>query len=143
MLTVATTGGSGNRSVRATFPRSARILNPADFKGVFKENASSQDAFFRILARPSSSGTARLGMAVSKKVHKSAVVRNRIKRVIRESFRVWRTGQDSARAKPLDIVVLARPAAVKAENRQLTESLAVHWNRIEKAVDHKFTRKRA
>ena len=143
MLTVATTGGSGNRSVRAPFPRSARILKPADFKSVFKKNASSQDAFFRILARPSTAGSARLGMAVSKKVHKSAVVRNRIKRVVRESFRAWRAGLEGVTELPLDIVVLARPAAARSDNRQLSESLALHWKRIGPSVDQKFTRKHA
>ena len=143
MLTVATTGEGGHRPVRATFPRSARILKPADFTKVFKKNASSQDAFFRVIARPSEGGSARLGMAVSKKVHKSAVVRNRIKRVIRESFRSWRAGQEDCLDMGLDIVVLARPASAKAENQQLSDALSAHWNRVGKAVNHKFTRTQA
>ena len=143
MLTVATTGESRHRPVRATFPRSARILKPADFTEVFKKNASSQDAFFRVIARPSDGGTARLGMAVSKKVHKSAVVRNRIKRLVRESFRSWRAGQEHSLDNRLDIVVLARPASAKAENQQLSDALTVHWKRIGKAVNHKFTRTQA
>jgi len=143
MVTVATTGESGHRPVRATFPRSARILKPADFTQVFKKNASSQDAFFRVIARPSDGGTARLGMAVSKKVHKSAVVRNRIKRVVRESFRTWRAGQEDSPDNRLDIVVLARPASARAENQQISDSMSAHWNRIGKAVNHKFTRTQA
>lgn len=100
---------------------------------------SSQDAFFRILARPSNTGATRLGMAVSKKVHKSAVVRNRIKRVVRESFRAWQAGQVSPPDKALDIVVLARPASATQDNRILFSSLAGHWGRIGESVDQKFT----
>ena len=143
MVVVANTDGSGHRPVQLTFPRSARILKPADFKSVFKKNASSQDAFFRVIARPSSVTTTRLGMAVSKKVHKSAVVRNRIKRVVRESFRAWRAGQEKRSGNAIDIVVLARPASAKTDNQQLSDALSVHWNRIETVVDRKFARAEA
>ena len=143
MLTVASKGGSGHSPVRATFPCSARILKPADFTSVFKKNVSSQDAFFRVIARPTTAQTVRLGMAVSKKVHKSAVVRNRIKRVVRESFRAWRAGQEKRSGNAIDIVVLAQPASAKTDNQQLSDALSVHWNRIETVVDRKFARAEA
>lgn len=117
-------------------PRSARILKPVEFKRVFERNASSQDGCFRVLARPTERSGSRLGMAVSRKVDKTAVGRNRIKRVVRESFRAWRAERGCCRA--MDIVVLARPASAGRCNEQLFGSLAVHWPRLEKAVEKRF-----
>jgi ribonuclease P protein component len=61
---------------------------------------------------------ARLGLAVSRKVSKSAVERNRIKRLVRESFR-----KHSPRLPALDIVVIARPAAARCDNAELALSI--------------------
>ena len=117
---------------RASLPRVARLLKPADFKQVFKKNQASNDRLFRVLARANQASRPRLGMAVSKKVDRTAVGRNRIKRVIRESFRPWSAGRDDAVG--LDIVVLPRAAAASICNQQLFRSLAVHWSRIDKAA---------
>ncbi|MCP5043855.1 MAG: ribonuclease P protein component [bacterium] len=60
----------------------------------------------------------RLGMAVSRKVG-NAVVRNRVKRAIREWFR---TSRDEL-AQNVDIVVIARPGAAKRETTQIAREL--------------------
>lgn len=65
-------------------------------------------------------------MAVSRKVDRKASGRNRIKRVVRESFRRYFRDRHPA----LDFVVLPRPASATICNRLLTESLAVHWRRL-------------
>lgn len=138
MIATERPGDNGKRNGRAILPRSSRILKPSEFKRVFKYNASSTDHFFRVLARPSAKLETRLGMAVSKKVDKSAVGRNRIKRQVRESFRHWRANlmPDSERA--LDIVVLARPASATICNEQLLSSLEKHWPLVQRLTDKKF-----
>jgi ribonuclease P protein component len=73
---------------------------------------------FTVLATPAQGPRARLGLAVSRKVSRSAVQRNRIKRVVRESFR--RHG-DTLPA--IDIVVMARPGAAACDNQRLTASI--------------------
>ena len=125
-------------AVRATLPRFARILKPFDFKKVFEKNAASTDRCFRVIARPVGRGEHRLGMAVSRKVDRTAVGRNRIKRVIRESFRDWRARPSNHAAPALDIVVLARPASATICNEQLFSSLARHWPALERQADRKF-----
>ncbi len=67
----------------------------------------------------------RLGLAIAKRCAPHAVARNRIKRVIRESFRHVRDD-----LKPMDLVVLCRRAAVEADNATLYDSLARHWKRF-------------
>ncbi len=62
-------------------------------------------------------GHARLGLAVSRKVSRKAVVRNRIKRCTREVFRLHH--QDLC---ALDFVVVAYPESVRATGRELSEA---------------------
>ena len=67
---------------------------------------------------------ARLGMAVSRKAVPRAVDRNRIKRLVRESFR------HTSELPNMDIVVIARPAARGADSSTLRTSLERHWQRL-------------
>lgn len=142
MFADASHDNPGSSSRQATLPRSARLLKPAEFNKVFEKNAGSSDACFRVIARPSCQRETRLGIAVSKKVEKKATARNRIKRVVRESFRLWRARETSVDVRPMDIVVLARPASTTICNRQLRRSLEQHWTRLSQAVDRKFPRNR-
>jgi len=63
-------------------------------------------------------GPTRLGMAVSRRVG-NAVERNRIKRAIREWFRVSR----DRLADSVDIVVIARPGAARREPVEIAQEL--------------------
>jgi len=69
--------------------------------------------------------TARLGLAISKKNAKRAVDRNRIKRIIRESFRL-----NLQTLPPIDMVVMAKPVTKNADNQQIFYSLEQHWNKL-------------
>ncbi len=69
----------------------------------------------------------RLGITVSRKVAKQAVRRNRVKRWIRESFR--RLDLDLA-TRPLDVAVIARPRAVRADYQTIQEQLASFWDGV-------------
>ena len=114
----------------AALPREARLTKPAEFRHVFQKPATSADRFFKVLARANASGRPRLGMAVSRQVDKRAAGRNRVKRVIRESFRSYFR---DTRA-PLDFVVLPRREAASTDNERLSESLSVHWDRLTRRV---------
>lgn len=119
----ATAQSSARSSAR--FPREARLTTGADFSRVFRRATRSADAYFTVLANFRDQDGARLGMAVSRRTAKSAVVRNRIKRLVRESFR---HGCD--RLPCADIVVISRPPAAEASNKTLTRSLETHWRRL-------------
>ena len=80
---------------------------------------------FTVLYRPNGSDEPRLGLAIGKKHCRLASSRNRLKRLIRESFR-----QNGAAIGGLDVVVLNQPGAAAARNDALFESLDRHWKRI-------------
>jgi len=119
------------------FSRQSRLLKPAEFKLVFQQPIRSGDDCFRILARTNGIKHHRLGMAVSKKACAKAVGRNRIKRVVRESFRtrLSETVSDNA----LDFVVLPTAAATNQSNKTLDESLSTHWKRLIRKADDRNT----
>ncbi len=112
---------------RAVFTTQQKLNQPSEFKRVFKKPVVSTDDCFRVLARVNQGNSSRLGMAVSRQVDKKAVVRNRIKRVIRESFRQRFSGTD----KRLDVVVLPRRETATMCNIELFRSLQSHWSRLE------------
>lgn len=94
----------------------------AEFSYVFSQPKVVADEFFTVLARSNDKGWPRLGLAISKRKIKKAVARNRIKRLVRESFRL-----NQSRLPAIDVVVLAKPSVLTAERSVLWESLAKHW----------------
>ena len=110
------------------FPNQAKLKSGAEYSFVFRKPAVSSDRCFRVLSRANGRDHCRLGMAVSRKVSKHAVGRNRLKRVIRESFRANRQGLDSRGGH--DIVVLPSARAATICNRDLFESLRQHWLKV-------------
>lgn len=76
---------------------------------------------------PSGDDTARFGVVVGRRVARLATGRNRLKRLIRESFRTRRT-----RLPAVDVVArLTRPIRDEAE---LTDSLLAAWQRLERVA---------
>ena len=128
MMADAVTGGKKTKpSSRAVFNSTYKLRKAVEFKRVFKNPTVSSDQFFKVLARLNQAENSRLGMAVSRQVDKSAVGRNRIKRVIRESFRRYYSTENGC----LDIVVLPRRESATICNKRLFRSLQDHWSRLE------------
>jgi len=109
---------------RLGFPPRRRLRRKIDFDATYATGRRFGDGFFGIVARANVEGP-RLGMAVATKVAGSSVERNRIRRLIRESFRL-RQRQLPA----LDIVVSARARVRGARNAELTASLDTLWDRV-------------
>jgi ribonuclease P protein component len=100
----------------------ARLRSKTDFDRVFAGGRRRQSRFFRYTSLESLAGCARLGMAVSRRVDKRAVVRNRLRRQIRESFRAARL-----QLPPLDIVVTAKAEAAAADRVEVWQDLVRFW----------------
>lgn len=110
------------------FSPSLRLLKSSEFKRVFdKAEVKVSDKNILILARKNQLEIPRLGLIIAKKNVRTAVSRNRIKRVIRETFR---HSQHSLQG--LDYVVLARKGLGELDNRQLHSLLDKQWLRAQK-----------
>ncbi|MEN9946489.1 MAG: ribonuclease protein component [Pseudomonadota bacterium] len=69
------------------FTQQHRLHKADDFSSVFVFRKVKVGKWFKIHYKPNSLAVSRLGLIVSKKVHKRANQRNYMKRVIREFFR--------------------------------------------------------
>lgn len=107
------------------YPRTARLLKPGDFAALRKNAKRIHGAAFQIDYRLTDAPTARLGMAVSRRISKLAVVRNRIRRTVRESFRL-----NYARLPSCDILVVARTAASAHTRQTLREEIEGIWRKL-------------
>ena len=110
----------------AGLPRSARLTRAADFAALGRDAFAMGGRYFVVRYKNSPSGAARLAQAVSRRVHKRAVRRNRIKRQVRTAFRNAR-----GRLPPLDLLIIARPAAVTASSAALVADLAALFHRLD------------
>jgi len=96
-----------------TFPRSARVRTRREYAHVFDQARRVSDPLLSLHWCKAGTG-ARLGLAVSRKVSTRAVMRNRIKRTLREQFRQLRLQLPAG-----DYVVVARHGAAQASPPQL------------------------
>lgn len=107
------------------FPRAARLLKKGDFARLRESSRRIHSRFFTAEYRSTDDTAARLGLAVSRRVSKLAVQRNRLKRLARDSFR-RRRGQLGA----YDILVIARSAAVQQSGPELLADLDLLWSKL-------------
>ncbi len=110
---------------RLSLPRTRRLLNRLQFDTTMKEGRRIRDEYFTVYARHNGLAHGRLGMTVARKVSTAAVCRNRIRRQIRESFRL-----NQHALAGLDIVVMANARAANGENPVLRDVLSAHWKRL-------------
>ncbi len=106
-------------------PRVARLRLAADFAALRRARGRVGGTCFLLRYGPGTQATARLGMAVSRRVSTRAVERNRIKRLIRESFRHHR-----ARLPAVDVLVIAHRGAAGQPARVLRDELEQLWPRL-------------
>jgi ribonuclease P protein component len=102
----------------AALPRDARLRRAADFAALRTVSGRLGGRCFLVRFGNNEAGTARLGLAISKRCSKRAVDRNRIKRLAREAFRRVRPA-----LPPVDILVMARDTAVDTEGSVLLAEL--------------------
>jgi ribonuclease P protein component len=88
--------------VTLSFARRYRLTKTDEFSSVFGFRKAIRGKLLMLHYQPRAEGSneARLGLVVAKKLLKRAVDRNRVKRVVREQFRVQR-----ASIPPYDLVV--------------------------------------
>lgn len=105
------------------FKKTQRLITKNDYSHVFEQASKIVTSEFIILYRKNNLGYARLGLALSKKMIAKAHDRNRIKRLLRESFRY--EGLPS-----VDIIFLARQGVAKQTNANINARLGKTWKKL-------------
>ncbi|MHC4647160.1 MAG: ribonuclease P protein component [Planctomycetota bacterium] len=105
-----------------TFPKTKRLVTNKQFKAVLARNLRASNGLLTLFAAENDFGCARLGVSIGKSCG-SSVVRNRLKRLIREAFR-----QNLRRIPPaFDYVVMMSPqAAKKTKKAPVKTSTSAH-----------------
>lgn len=101
-----------------------------DFKTVYRKGKSYANKYLVMYVLPNETEMNRLGISVSKKVGNS-VIRHRITRLVRESYRL----QEDVFNSSLDIVVIARGAAREVGYKEI-ESAMLHLGGLHKIINN-------
>lgn len=114
------------RAVSRSFGRDKRLLKSRQFAAVFDSpTGKAPGKCVLLLARDNGLDHPRLGLVIGKKSVKLAVERNRLKRLIRDSFRLHQE-----MLAGLDIVMVARKGLGDLDNPELHQQFAKLWKRL-------------
>jgi ribonuclease P protein component len=107
------------------FGAELRLRSKLQFDAIYAAGRRIDDRFFGVRVKPNGLAHPRLGLAVAVKIAGNAVARNRLRRVIKESFRLAQHELPAA-----DIVVAVKIAVREAPASALRASLATLWQRV-------------
>ncbi len=122
--------GNPSEKSRARFGKTSRLLKHADFDRVYrqgKRHFSANLTVFWIRAEGSVARRPRIGFTVGKALG-GAVVRNRIKRRLREAVRMNLAGFSN----PVDVVINPKKSALTAEMPKLKQEVSAAFGAIAK-----------
>lgn len=119
-------------------PKNERLKSNKDFQKVFKLKCSIGTpilvAYFMSKQDHSESNFPKVGFVVSKKVHKRAVKRNRIKRQMREIYRIIKADKPELITHFDSIIFISRPNVYGKEFLQIHKSMINCLQRGQKFV---------
>jgi ribonuclease P protein component len=106
-------------------PASRRLRRPAEFTRAYATGKRFANEFFTANAQGNDLTWPRLGISIAARNLRRAVDRNRVRRLIRESFRMHQQ-----QLPPVDIVIGARPRVTSADRATLRSALEQLWRKI-------------
>lgn len=123
--------GGGPRQRGQSFHGWMRVRRARDFERVYRRGGRARGRFVTVAVAPNDLDCTRLGLSIGKRVFRRAVPRNRVRRLVREAFRLGYPdlphgvdivviGSEPAVAPPLDELraELVRLAAEAVERRR-------------------------
>ncbi len=107
---------------RSSLRKQEKLRTRKDFDALKEHGKACRDPFFTVLVRTPEPGNPvqnlRYGIICSRKLHHSAVVRNRARRLITETFRLCKEN-----ILPCGILVIPRRAIFGAKQQEVQEHL--------------------
>ncbi len=122
---------------RFTFIKAQHLRSKSDFERVYALKNKAADGVLLVFAARNEGPVTRIGLSVSKK-HGGAIVRNRLKRLLREAFRLMQHQIPAS----LDLIVIPL-AKDKASLVAYQESLVKATRRLMRRLDQPATRREA
>ncbi|MDA0821302.1 MAG: ribonuclease P protein component [Proteobacteria bacterium] len=110
---------------RQFFPKTLRLKKPVEFTNAFASGKKYRSRAFTITVTANQLTHPRLGLAISRRAAAKAVDRNRIKRIVRESFRC-----NASTLRSIDIVVQATLATSTQSSQSLSLELSDLWVKL-------------
>lgn len=107
------------------FPASFKLKNNAQIRDVFNHAKKYQDRNWSFFVKPNRLNHPRLAIIITNKQVSKAAIRNRLKRIIRENFRL---NQD--KIKDNDIIAFGYKGIEKLTNKELMQCLTKNWQRL-------------
>ena len=104
---------------RYTFKKNERLRRRSEFSALFQSGKRIHSEYLTVILSTNTSGMRRLGLVVGKKVGKAAVRRNRMKRLLREFFRLNKHRLPASQ----DILIVARKDFSFMKYRDLCHAL--------------------
>ncbi len=83
-----TQGIDGQTLLNFRLPKRERLRKPSEFRRVYESGKRFEGRFMTVFILPSKTEFQRFGVTASKKAIGNAVARNRVKRLLRETFRL-------------------------------------------------------
>ncbi len=112
-------GNAGERPAGLRFPMSRHRLPGAGFTLAYAKGRRARGSSFTVVVRPNDVFERRLGLSVGKRCWKSAVRRNRVRRVFREAFRL-----EQAELPPgIDVVMIGSTQALVPDLERCRQEL--------------------
>lgn len=106
------------------FPPQARLKTAHDFLAPIRKGHKLVENSMTVFVLPNDLGFARIGISIRKTRVKNATCRNRLKRTIREQFRLLPFAISG------DIVIIVAQGLAEASNQKIRERLTKLWQQI-------------
>ncbi|WP_315041706.1 ribonuclease P protein component [Faucicola mancuniensis] len=117
------------------FGKSHRLLKADDFKAVFDQTSFKvHQPNLLFFVKKSELNDSRLGLAITKKKVKRANERNRLKRLVRENFRLFQHDF----LMPVDVVVIVKQDIKLVSNMVLHEQIEAGFLQINIQLQKRF-----
>lgn len=112
-------------------PRSRRLCNAEAFAAVFRFKRQASSLHLQIYAKPNELFYSRIGLIVSKKIERRAVKRNKIKRLLRETFRTF----EKKDAMGMDWIMRLRRPISRGEGAQVVAEIKLLMHELQQCHD--------